>query len=41
MFHQANLRTSGVDTVEVGDQTGNFSLLQIWVEAVTQELMQL
>ena len=41
MFHQANMRTSGADTVQVGDQTGEFSLLQMWVETVTQELMRL
>lgn len=41
MFHQANMRTSGVDTVQVGDETGKFSLLQTWVEVVTQELMRL
>lgn len=41
MFHQANMRTTNQQTVQVGDQTGQFSLLQIWVEAITQELGRL
>ena len=41
MFHQANMRTTNMDTVQVGDQTGQFSLIQIWVEAITQELGRL
>ncbi len=41
MFHQANLRNIDVPSTTVGSQTGNFSLLQIWVETVLQELMRL
>lgn len=41
MFHQANMRVSGQPTVTVGTQTGAFSLLQVWVEAVAQELVRL
>ncbi|KAF1348161.1 hypothetical protein BDV97DRAFT_299295 [Delphinella strobiligena] len=41
MFHQANLRQSDVPSSTVGSQTGQFSLLQIWVETVLQELTRL
>ena len=41
MFHQANLRQHDVETRTVGSQTGQFSLLQIWVETITQELSRL
>ncbi|SPO06303.1 related to extracellular serine-rich protein [Cephalotrichum gorgonifer] len=41
MFHQANTRATGMDTVQIGDQIGKFSLLQIWVESITQELLRL
>jgi len=41
MFHQANLRQADVDPMTVGDQTGQLSLLQIWVETVLQEMMRL
>ena len=41
MFHQANMRVSGQPTVTVGTQTGAFSLIQQWVEAVAQELVRL
>ena len=41
MFHQANIRGTNQSTVQVGDQTGEFSLLQIWVEAITQEMGRL
>lgn len=41
MFHQANMRSTDMDTVQVGDQTGQFSLIQMWVEAITQELSRL
>lgn len=41
MFHQANLRTIDHPTITVGSQTGKFSLLQSWVETITQELMRL
>lgn len=30
-----------METVQVGDQTGELSLIQIWVEAITQELGRL
>lgn len=41
MFHQANLRNGDTPTWTVGGQTGNLSLLQIWVELVSQEMMRL
>lgn len=41
MFHQANLRNADMPSYTVGDQTGNFALIQIWVETVLQELMRL
>jgi len=41
MFHQANLRTIDVATYTVGAQTAQMSLLQIWVETVTQEMSRL
>ncbi|CAI4213487.1 unnamed protein product [Parascedosporium putredinis] len=41
MFHQANMHQSGVEEVTIGDQSGTFSLLQIWVEHVTQEFTRL
>ncbi|KAF3762059.1 hypothetical protein M406DRAFT_104348 [Cryphonectria parasitica EP155] len=41
MFHQANLRSGDVDTWTVGTVTGPLSLIQIWVETVTQELVRL
>ncbi|KAK3682052.1 hypothetical protein B0T22DRAFT_432386 [Podospora appendiculata] len=41
MFHQANLRSGDVDTITVGSQTGPLSLLQIWVETITQEMVRL
>lgn len=41
MFHQANLRAADVPSTTVGTQTGTFSLLQIWVETVAQEMVRL
>jgi hypothetical protein len=41
MFHQANLRQGDTPTITVGSQTGRLSLLQIWVETITQELVRL
>lgn len=40
MFHQANMRATGVSSYKVGSQSVN-SLLQIWVETVIQELVRL
>jgi hypothetical protein len=40
MFHQANMRATGVGSYKVGSQTVN-SLLQIWVETVVQEMTRL
>ncbi|TKA53780.1 hypothetical protein B0A49_12364, partial [Cryomyces minteri] len=40
MFHQANLRSSDVPGTTVGSVTV-YSLLQIWVETVTQEMTRL
>ncbi|KAE9969603.1 hypothetical protein EG328_006784 [Venturia inaequalis] len=41
MFHQANMRSADMPTTTVGSQTGNFGLLQTWVETVLQELTRL
>ncbi|KAK3395084.1 hypothetical protein B0H63DRAFT_556175 [Podospora didyma] len=41
MFHQANLRSGDVDPITVGSQSGRLSLLQIWVETITQEMVRL
>jgi len=41
MFHQANLRQTDVPSSTVGNQSGQLSLLQIWVETVMQEMMRL
>jgi len=41
MFHQANMRHGDTASFTVGTQTDNFSLLQIFVEVVLQELMRL
>lgn len=38
MFHQPNLRVADVPTVTVGSVTGELSMLQSWVETVTQEM---
>ena len=40
MFHQANLRAADVPATPVGSVNA-YSLLQIWVETVTQEMMRL
>lgn len=37
MFHQANLRKSGASLTTVSGAPGNFSLLQMWVEAIVTE----
>ena len=41
MFHQANLRHGDVESFTVGSESGPLSLLQIWVETVTQEMTRL
>ncbi|KAM3424841.1 hypothetical protein BST61_g6820 [Cercospora zeina] len=41
MFHQANLRVHDLPSMTVGSETGQMSLVQIWVETVTQEMMRL
>ncbi|KAB5559933.1 hypothetical protein GE09DRAFT_1115011 [Coniochaeta sp. 2T2.1] len=41
MFHQANLRQGDTPTFTVGSQTGKLSLIQIWVETITQEMTRL
>ncbi|KAK3316764.1 hypothetical protein B0H66DRAFT_562110 [Apodospora peruviana] len=41
MFHQANMRSGDVNTITVGTQSGPLSLLQIWVETITQEMVRL
>ncbi|KAM0714050.1 hypothetical protein Q7P37_011014 [Cladosporium fusiforme] len=40
MFHQANMRATGVSAYKVGSQSVR-SLLQIWVETVIQEMIRL
>lgn len=37
MFHQANLRKHGVNNTIVNGVSGNFSLLQMWVETIVAE----
>lgn len=41
MFHQANMRSGDVDQITIGSQSGALSLLQIWVETITQEMSRL
>lgn len=41
MFHQANLRTGDTDQITVGPVSGSLSLIQIWVETITQEMTRL
>jgi len=41
MFHQANMRTGDVNSITIGSQSGTLSLLQIWVETITQEMARL
>lgn len=41
MFHQANLRQTDVDTITVGSQSGQLSLIQAWTETVMQEMTRL
>jgi len=41
MFHQANMRSGDVGSFTIGKQVGTFSILQIWVETVTQEMTRL
>jgi len=41
MFHQANLRQADVDSITVGSQTGQFSLIEAWTENIVQEMTRL
>lgn len=41
MFHQANMRKSGVNLTVVSGVPGNFSLLQMWVETIVTEYASL
>lgn len=41
MFHQANLRQTGMETITVGPETGKMSLIMIWVETIVQEMYNL
>lgn len=41
MFHQANLRQTDVDSMTVGSQSGQLSLLQAWTETIVQEMTRL
>ncbi|GAB7362479.1 hypothetical protein MBLNU230_g2801t1 [Neophaeotheca triangularis] len=41
MFHQANLRQADVESLTIGDQSGQMSLIQAWSETVVQEMTRL
>jgi len=41
MFHQANLRNADMPTYTVGTVSGKLSLIQIWVETISQEMQRL
>ncbi|ETN37056.1 uncharacterized protein HMPREF1541_08046 [Cyphellophora europaea CBS 101466] len=41
MFHQANLRTQGVDPITINGVTSTISIFQAWVETVVQEFTRL
>ncbi|CAK1357787.1 unnamed protein product [Cercospora beticola] len=41
MFHQANMRVHDLPVATVGSQTRQMSLVQIWIETVTQEMARL
>jgi len=41
MFHQANMRQTDVESMTVGTQTGQLSLLQAWTETIVQEMTRL
>ncbi len=41
MFHQANMRKSGISLTTVNGAPGNFSLLQMWVETIVTEYSKL
>jgi hypothetical protein len=41
MFHQANMRQTDVETLTVGSQTAQLSLLQAWTETIVQEMTRL
>jgi len=41
MFHQGNLRHEGVSNTTINGVTGQYSLLQMWVETMVQEFTRL
>ncbi len=41
MFHQANLRNADVEETVVNGVSAKYSLIQMWVEVVAQEMMRL
>lgn len=41
MFHQANMRQIDAETITIGSQTGQMSLIQAWSETVVQEMARL
>ncbi|KAK5058784.1 hypothetical protein LTR84_011048 [Exophiala bonariae] len=41
MFHQANLRTTGVAAIVINGVSANISIFQAWVETVVQEFARL
>jgi len=41
MFHQANLRSSGIASITINGVSSNISIFQAWVETVVQEFARL
>jgi hypothetical protein len=41
MFHQANMRSADVESTSVNGQELQMSLLEIWTEVITQEMVRL
>lgn len=41
MFHQANMRQTDMETITVGSETAQMSLLMAWVETIAQEMYRL
>lgn len=41
MFHQANLRVTGLTPTTINGRTATYSLLQSWVETVLAEMLRL
>ncbi|KAL4789729.1 hypothetical protein BDV19DRAFT_19822 [Aspergillus venezuelensis] len=41
MFHQANLRNTGIDPITVNGESAQISIFQAWVETIVQEFVRL